>query len=179
MVSRCQINGRTESRLASDSSLRANKSAQSTVRRPHRSPRVRDRDVRSPVPQCVAAGIPIATAHKAAAKVKTSQRDWEQDADPWPLPARAEQPRRSAQVPGPGRSNPAPRNVPTAQAQPVFFGRPRITHRRTSEAASLQSLPAARDRAPERRSGRPRWPISPGRWSCNARCRRENPHRWR
>jgi hypothetical protein len=177
MVSRCQINGRTETRPASDSSLRANESAQSTARRPHRSPRVRDLPVRSPVPhgwrrECRSrrrqAAASVSHASGAGPRCRTH--------------GRASQSRAAAadpQLPGTGPEQPGAQKSPHRPGPGCLSASGRITHRRTSEAASLQSLPAARDRARERRCGRRRWPISPGRWSCNARCRRENPDLWR
>src|ERR1700734_1540717 len=66
--------------------------------------------------------MPTATAHRAAAKIKKASG---MGARCRPLPATSQSRAAAAeaQVPGPGRRNPAPRNVPTAQAQPVFFGR--------------------------------------------------------
>src|SRR6202034_4173779 len=68
----------------------------------------------------VAAGTPIASATKAAASVSHAREPGARC-----RPAAAANQRKAAaadpQLPGPGRSSPAPRKVPTAQAQAVFL----------------------------------------------------------
>ena len=94
MVSRCQISGRTETRPASDSSLPANRSTQSTARRPHRSTTRPGSGRPLSRSTMVAAGIPIAIAHSAAAKV--SHASWAgASVNPWLQPARVKPPRQT------------------------------------------------------------------------------------
>src|ERR1700732_2037845 len=68
----------------------------------------------------VAAGTPIAKAHNAAAKVSQA-RGAGARSRPLAAPNHSKAAAADPQLPGPGRSNPAPKNVPTAQAHAVFL----------------------------------------------------------
>src|ERR1700691_2158283 len=98
MVSRCQINERTENRPASDSSLRANESAQSIARRPHRSPRVPDPPVRSPARRGWRREFRSPRPPRPLPALATPAA-LEPDADPWPPPARAGRQRQTPRFP--------------------------------------------------------------------------------